>query len=81
MDAVVAVLDFVVVVVVSQAVANYCNTAMFKFGRRLGIRSRAALVSAVFRKAMVLDISGANAGQLQVGYHRPVLSRPEPFSN
>eukprot|EP00903_Cladosiphon_okamuranus_P011464 g10798.t1 len=48
-----------------QAVANYCDATMFKVGRRMGIRSRSALVSAVFRKAMALDMSSANAGQLQ----------------
>lgn len=49
-----------------QAVANYADATMFKLGRRMGIRSRSALISAVFRKAMVLDMSSANAGQLQV---------------
>lgn len=49
-----------------QGVANYCDATMFKVGRRMGIRSRSALISAVFRKAMALDMSSANAGQLQV---------------
>ncbi|CAN0100738.1 unnamed protein product, partial [Ectocarpus sp. 4 AP-2014] len=48
-----------------QGVANYCDATMFKLGRRMGIRSRSALISAVFRKAMALDMSSANAGQLQ----------------
>lgn len=51
-----------------QVVANYCDNAMFKLGRRMGIRARSALISAVFRKAMALDMSSANAGQLQVFY-------------
>lgn len=38
---------------------------MFKLGRRMGIRARSALISAVFRKAMSLDMSSASAGQLQ----------------
>lgn len=49
-----------------QGVANYCDATMFKLGRRMGIRSRSALISAVFRKAMALDMSSAHAGQLQV---------------
>lgn len=48
-----------------QVVANYCDTSQFKLGRRMGIRARAALITAVFRKAMALDMSSANAGQLQ----------------
>ncbi|CBJ26643.1 conserved unknown protein [Ectocarpus siliculosus] len=48
-----------------QGVANYCDATMFKLGRRMGIRSRSALISAVFRKAMALDMSSAHAGQLQ----------------
>ncbi|CAN0354496.1 unnamed protein product [Pylaiella littoralis] len=48
-----------------QGLANYTDATMFKLGRRMGIRSRAALVSAVFNKAMTLDMSSAHAGQLQ----------------
>lgn len=49
-----------------QAVANYADATMFKLGRRMGIRSRSALVTAVFRKAMTIDMSSVDAGQLQV---------------
>lgn len=61
------------VFVAYKAVANYCDATMFKLGRRMGIRSRSALISAVFRKAMVLDMSSANAGQLQVSHHPPLF--------
>lgn len=55
-------------IILEQAVANYADATMFKLGRRMGIRSRSALVTAVFRKAMTIDMSSADAGQLQVNY-------------
>jgi ATP-binding cassette subfamily C (CFTR/MRP) protein 1 len=48
-----------------QAVSAHADGLMFKLGRRLGIRAKSALISAVFRKAMVLDMSAAQVGQLQ----------------
>ncbi|CAM9318351.1 unnamed protein product, partial [Discosporangium mesarthrocarpum] len=48
-----------------QLMANYTDLITFKIGRRMGLRARSAIVSAVFHKAMSLDMSSANAGQLQ----------------
>ncbi|KAG5181922.1 P-loop containing nucleoside triphosphate hydrolase protein [Tribonema minus] len=49
----------------SQAVATYADGMMFKLGRRLGIRAKAALVSAVFRKSLALDMGSVDVGKLQ----------------
>eukprot|EP00953_Heterococcus_sp_UTEX-ZZ885_P040719 20800-Heterococcus_DN1.PRE.1 len=37
----------------SQAAATYADAMMFKIGRRLGIRAKAGLISAVFRKYII----------------------------
>ncbi|CAM9514742.1 unnamed protein product, partial [Chrysoparadoxa australica] len=47
-----------------QMIQAHADGQMFKIGRRMGIRAKSGVVSAVFRKAMALDMSRADLGQL-----------------